>query len=141
MILRFMTRVSDVPSRSAAEKDALITTLLARVEALVSRVTALESEVVELRAENAGLRAKLRLPPKTPSNSSTPPSQGHKANGDGANGDGANGDGKAKPKGEVHAGVHRPLHSNPTRRREMLAERCGHCHADAVIGVFQEAVH
>ena len=130
-----MTQVSDIPSLSAAEKDALITTLLARVEALVSRVTALESEVVELRAENAALRAKLRLPPKTPSNSSTPPSQGHKANGDGANGDG-----KAKPKGKVHAGAHRPLHPNPTRRREMLAERCGHCHAD-VSGVFQEAVH
>jgi transposase len=130
-----MPQVSDIPSLSAAEKDALITTLLARVEALVSRVTALESEVVELRAENAALRAKLRLPPKTPSNSSTPPSQGHKANGDGANGDG-----KAKPKGKVHAGAHRPLHPNPTRRREMLAERCGHCHAD-VSGVFQEAVH
>ena len=76
MILRFMTQVSDTPFLSAAEKDALITTLLARV-------TALESEVVELRAENAALRAKLRLPPKTPSKSSTPPSQGHKANGDG----------------------------------------------------------
>ena len=125
-----MTQVSDIPSLSAAEKDALITTLLARVAALVSRVTALGSEVVELRAENAALRAKLRLPPKTSSNSSTPPSQGHKANGDG----------KAKPKGKVHAGAHRPLHPNPTRRREMLAERCGHCHAD-VSGVFQEAVH
>ena len=66
MILRFMAQVSDIPSLSAAEKDALITTLLARVEALVARVTALESEVVELRAENAALRAKLRLPPKTP---------------------------------------------------------------------------
>ena len=94
MILRFMTQVSDIPSLSAAEKDALITTLLARVAALVSRVTALGSEVFELRAENAALRAKLRLPPKTSSNSSTPPSQGHKANGDG----------KAKPKGKVHAG-------------------------------------
>lgn len=118
-----MTQVSDIPSLSAAEKDALITTLLARVAAL-------GSEVVELRAENAALRAKLRLPPKTSSNSSTPPSQGHKANDDG----------KAKPKGKVHAGAHRPLHPNPTRRREMLAKRCGHCHAD-VSGVFQEAVH
>jgi hypothetical protein len=69
-----MTQVSDIPSLSVAEKDALITTLLARVAALDSRVTALESEFVELRAENAALRAKLRLPPKTSSNSSTPPS-------------------------------------------------------------------
>ena len=111
MILRFMTQVSDIPSLSVAEKDALITTLLARVEALASRVTVLEREVVELRAENAARRAKLRLPPKTPSNSSKPPSQVHKANGDG----------KAKPKGKVHAGAHRPLHPNPTRRRERLA--------------------
>lgn len=118
-----MTQVSDIPSLSTAEKDALIATLL-------GRVTALESEVVELWAENAALRAKLRLPSKTSSNSSTPPSQGHKANGDG----------KAKPKGKVHAGAHRPLHTNPTRRRELLAERCGHCHAD-VSGVVQEAVH
>lgn len=33
-----------------------------------------------------------------------------------------------------------PLHPNPTRRRDMLAERCGHCQAD-VSGVSQEAVH
>lgn len=62
MILRFMPQVPDIPSLSAAEKDALITTLLARVEALASRGTALEREVVELRAENAALRVKLRLP-------------------------------------------------------------------------------
>jgi hypothetical protein len=35
-----------------------------------------------LEAENAALRAKLKLPPKTPVNSSTPPSQGHKAKGE-----------------------------------------------------------
>src|ERR1035437_10269904 len=118
-----MTPAPDIPSLSAAEKDTLIATLLARIDDLVVRVTALE-------AENAALRTKLKLPPKTPSNSSTPPSQGHKANGDG----------KAKPKSKVHAGAHRPLHPNPTRRRDMLAERCGHCQAD-VSGISQEAVH
>jgi hypothetical protein len=30
-----------------------------------------------VEAENAALREKLNLPPKTPDNSSTPPSQGH----------------------------------------------------------------
>ena len=118
-----MTPAPDIPSLSAAEKDTLIATLLARIDDLVVRVTALE-------AENAALRTKLKLPPKTPSNSSTPPSQGHKANGAG----------KAKPKSKVHAGAHRPLHPNPTRRRDMLAERCSHCQAD-VSGVSQEAVH
>jgi transposase len=111
----------DLASLSSAEKDALILTLLARVEALLARVAALE-------AENAALRARLDLPPKTPDNSSTPPAQGHKAN--------------AQPgrrsKGKTHPGAHRPLHPNPTRRREVMAAQCPHCRAD-VSGVGQVA--
>lgn len=118
-----MRLVPDVPPLSAAEKDALITTLLARVDELTVRVAALE-------VENATLRDKLKLPSKTPDNSSMPPSQGHKASGGG----------EAKPKGRVHAGAHRPLHPDPTRRRDVPAERCGHCQAD-VRGVCQMAVH
>jgi len=56
----------------SCEKDALITTLLAQVDALMARVTALETE-------NAALREKLEVPPKTPDNSGTPPSQGRMA--------------------------------------------------------------
>src|ERR1019366_6714012 len=118
-----MTPAPDFQCLSASEKDDLIVTLLARLEVL-------EASNTELQADNAALREKLKLPPKTPRNSSTPPSRGHKVSGDG----------KAKPKGKVHAGAHRPLHPNPTRRRDMLAERCGHCQAD-VSGVSQEAVH
>lgn len=118
-----MTPAADLSSLSSSEKDALITALLARIDALVARVTALE-------AENAALREQLNRPPKTPSNSSTPPSLGHKASGDG----------KAKPKGKAHAGAHRPLHPKPTRRRAVLAERCGHCQAD-VSAVQQAPVH
>jgi transposase len=118
-----MTPPPDISSLSAAEKDALIGALLARVDALLSEVTA-------LTAENVALRERQNLPRKTPDNSSTPPSHGHKGSGDG----------KAKPKGKVHAGAHRPLHPDPTRRRDVLAERCGHCQAD-VSGVRQEAVH
>src|SRR5512139_2563190 len=112
----------DLTMLSSSEKDALITALLARVNALAERVAALE-------AENAALQEKLKEPPKTPNNSSTPPSQGWKANGEG----------KAKPKGKPHAGAHRPLHPNPTQRRDVLAEHCSHCHAD-VTGVPQVAV-
>jgi transposase len=108
-----MTPAPDISSLSSPEKDALIQTLLVRVEALI--------------AENAALREQLNRPPKTPSNSSTPPSQGHKASGDG----------KAKPKGKVHAGAHRPLHPKPTQRRDVLAERCDHCQAD--VGAVQQA--
>ena len=84
-----------------SEKDALINALLAQVQAQAEQIAVLTARVAELEA-------KLNLPPKNPANSSTPPSQGHKANGEG----------KAKPKGKVHAGAHRPLHPNPTRRRE-----------------------
>lgn len=114
-----MQPLPDLASLSPAEKDALILTLLARAEELMARVAGLE-------AENAALRAKLDLPPKTPDNSSTPPAQGHKAS--------------AQPsrrgKGKAHPGAHRPLHPNPTRRREVVAAQCPHCRAD-VSGVGQ----
>lgn len=112
----------DLSTLSSSEKDALIGTLLTRVDALIAEGAALE-------AENARLRERLQRPPKTPENSSRPPSQGHKSNHETA----------AKPKAKAHAGAHRPLHPNPTRRREVLAEWCGHCHAD-VLGVAQEAI-
>jgi transposase len=111
-----MTPPPDFSSLSSAEKDALIGTLLARIDALI--------------AENAALRERLNLPPKTPENSSTPPSQGHKASGES----------ETKPKAKTHAGSHRPLHPNPTQRRDVLADRCEHCRAD-VSAVPQVAVH
>ena len=106
---------------SSFEKDTLISTLAAQVDALVARVAALETE-------NAALREKLKAPPKTPDNSGTPPSQGRKANGDG----------KPGPKVRVHAGAHRPLHPNPTRYEAVRAEHCPHCQAD--LGDVAQAV-
>jgi transposase len=111
-----MTPPPDFSSLSSAEKDALIGTLLARIDVLI--------------AENAALRERLNLPPKTPENSSTPPSRGHKASGES----------ETKPKAKTHAGSHRPLHPNPTQRRDVLADRCEHCRAD-VSAVPQVAVH
>ena len=43
---------------------------------LTARLSRLEADNGALRAENAALREKLKLPTKTPDNSSTPPSQG-----------------------------------------------------------------
>jgi transposase len=117
-----MTPPPDLSALSSSEKDALLTALLARVEALMARVAALE-------AENAALRENLSLPPKTPDNSSTPPSQGMKANGETT----------AKPKGQPHAGAHRPRHPKPTTRRDVLADHCPHGRTD-VTGVVQVAV-
>jgi transposase len=108
---------------SAQEKDALIAQLLARLEAL-------ERENATLKAENAALREKLKLPPKTPDNSSTPPAAGHKSNGETTR----------RPKGKAHAGAHRALHPNPTRHRDVPASHCQHCRAD-VSGVAQRPAH
>src|SRR5450759_1338852 len=106
----------DFSSLSSAEKDALIRTLLAQIDVLTKRVAALEAE--------------LGKPSKTPDNSSVPPSQGHKASGES----------EPKPKAKPHAGCHRPLHPNPARRRDVLADRCEHCRAD-VSAVAQAAFH
>ena len=125
-----MRLMPDVLLLSAAEKDVLIATLVARVDELVVRVATLEAQRAELHSEIATLRDQLKLPLKTPNNSSTPSSQGHKASGSA----------KPKPKGNVHAGAHRPLHPDPTRRRDVPAERCGLCQAD-VRGVCQMPVH
>ncbi len=61
-----MTPLPDLSSLSHDEKDALIRALWAQVQALTARVAELE--------------AKLGAPPKTPDNSSVPPSQGKKPN-------------------------------------------------------------
>ena len=125
-----MSPPPDISALTSAEKDALIATLLARLEAMDARIEALMAENAVLRARVADLEAKLGLPPKTPDNSSLPPSQGHKASGETS----------SKPKGRSHAGAHRPLHPNPTRKRDVMATQCLHCAAD-VSGVAQTALH
>ncbi|HME84894.1 MAG TPA: hypothetical protein VKG91_10195 [Roseiarcus sp.] len=55
----------DLSLLSHEQKDALVTALMAQIAALTARVAELE--------------AKLGLPPKTPDNSSLPPSKGQKA--------------------------------------------------------------
>lgn len=109
-----MTQPSDLQ-----DKDALIAALMGRIEVLVAENAALASRVAELEV-------KLGLPPKTPDNSSVPPSKGQKPSGSSA----------AKGKARPHAGTHRPLHPNPTSKREVLATTCQGCGAD-VSGVAQ----
>ena len=70
-----MDRLPDLSSLSHDEKDALIHALWAQVQALTAQVGILTARVAELEA-------KLRLPPKTPDNSSLPPSWGKKPNRD-----------------------------------------------------------
>jgi transposase len=108
-----MTPPPDLSSFAPSDKDAQIVALLARIDALMAENAALRARVSELEA-------RLGLPPKTPDNSSTPPSLGRKASDDAA----------IKPKGKPHAGAHRPLHPNPTSRRDLFASCCQHCGAD-----------
>ena len=60
-----MTQLPDLSRLSHDEKDALILALWAQVQLLTARVAELE--------------AKLGVPPKTPDNSSVPPSKGAQA--------------------------------------------------------------
>ena len=110
-----MSAGPDLSLLSHEQKDALIHTLVAQVAALTARVAELE--------------AKLGLPPKTPDNSSVPPSKGQKASEPS----------KPRPKANPHAGAHRPLHPNPTRERIVSADVCQDCGAD-VSNVAQSAV-
>jgi transposase len=110
-----MSAGPDLSLLSHEQKDALIHTLMAQVAALTARVAKLE--------------AKLGLPPKTPDNSSVPPSKGQKASEPS----------KPRSKANPHAGAHRPLHPNPTRERIVSARVCRDCGAD-VSNVAQSAV-
>src|SRR5882757_8373210 len=95
--------------------------LIGVAEAQAEAIERLSAEGAALRAELAELRAKLDRPPKTPDNSSIPPSRGQKT---------ATEYVKSLGKKKPHPGAHRPLHPNPTHRRDVLAQACGHCGAD-----------
>jgi transposase len=110
-----VTARPDLASLTSAEKDALILTQAETIAAMTRQVEALVARIAELEAG-------LGLPPKTPDNSSTPPSKGQKPSAPAR----SEGDGKRKP----HAGAHRPLHPNPTTRRDVHAAACRHCGAD-----------
>ena len=103
----------DISGLSHAQKDALIADLMARLVALVRQNEALAARVAELEA-------KLDQPPKTPDNSSLPPSKGRKASEPV----------KPKPKANPHPGTHRLAHPNPTRKLPVFACRCQGCGAD-----------
>jgi len=104
------------------DKETLIRLVLVQVQT----ISALTRQIEFLTTRVSELEAKLGLPPKTPDNSSTPPSQGRKASVSAAE----------KPERKAHAGAHRPLHPNPAHKRDMIATACQHCGAD-VSGVAQ----
>jgi transposase len=93
--------------------DDLIALILAQADVIGRQTT--QIEVLTRRVE--GLEAKLGKPPKTPDNSSVPPSAGHKPN---------RAERRAAKK-QGHPGAFRALGENPDRIIEALAQACPHC--------------
>jgi transposase len=116
------------PRTSDSREDdlkPLVRSLLARIDELIAqgkakdgRIDALLAEIRSLNARIAELEAKLGAPPKTPTNSSLPPSSGQKTNVAAAPAAG-----KTRRKGRP--GVARELCANPDATRDIKAERCG----------------
>ncbi|MGH7096492.1 MAG: IS66 family transposase [Stellaceae bacterium] len=101
-------------------KDELIAPILAQAEVIAQQARQIEA----LTAQNAALarrveelEAKLGMPPKTPANSSLPPSQSHKPNRAERR--------AAKRKG--HPGAFRALAEHPDEVIETYAAACPHC--------------
>jgi transposase len=115
-----VTQLPDISRLSHDEKDALILALWAQVQLLTAGVAELE--------------AKLGVPPKTPDNSSVPPSQGKKPN-------------RAKKvkrsgprQGSLgRTGGGRALAANPDEVVTAKPVRCAHC--QAVLGEADQTLH
>lgn len=105
-----MTPPPDLDALSHAEKDTLILALFARLSEALERIGALEARIVELSR-----------PPKTPGNSSKPPSQGQKTNLPESSGE--------RPPRKSRPGVGRMLHPNPDRTIEARLTSCPECEA------------
>ena len=84
---------------------------------LIALILAQQEQIRQLMARVAELEAKLNLPPKTPSNSSLPPSKGQKANQPE----------KAKKLRKGRPGVTRKLAENPDCIRDEFAAVCLEC--------------
>ena len=97
-------------------KEDLIALVLAQVE----QIRAQAAQIATLTARVAELETRLGQPPKTPDNSSLPPSKGQKANrpppGAGP-----------KPKRRGRPGVARELAEHPDHVREVFADTCTGC--------------
>jgi transposase len=106
-----MTPPADLPGLNDTAKDALI---LAQAE----MIGLLREQIEGLTAQVEVLKAKLGAPPKTPDNSSMPPSKGQKEN---------RAERRAKGRRKGRPGVSRALAENPDEVVEALAGTCPHC--------------
>ena len=100
-------------SLRALDKEELITLVLAQAE----QIRVLTEQIAALQARVAALEARLNAPPKTPGNSSLPPSKGQKSNRPQ----------RAKGRRKGRPGVARALAEAPDQVRDFYAERCDGC--------------
>ena len=100
-----------------AEKDALIASLTARLALADQRIAAQDERIAALEAR---LNQQTR-PPKTPGNSSKPPSQGHKPE--------LAAPGTDRPQRKSRPGVGRTLHPHPDHTIDRRLVTCPKCEA------------
>jgi transposase len=112
-----VTPPADLNALSHAEKDALIAALFARLADAVERIAAQDARIAALEARIV----ELSRPPKTPGNSSKPPSQGQKTNLPESGGE--------RPPRQSRPGVGRTLHPNPDRTIDARLTACPKCEA------------
>src|SRR4030081_3102070 len=121
-------RKNDSPSSDDAH---LVAPLLARIDRLLAqiggrgeRMDELLAQVKALNARVAEFEAKRGGPPKTPDNSSLPPSRGQKANAEPP---------AVKRRRKGRPGVARKLADKPDATQHFYAEHCacGHIHGEA----------
>jgi transposase len=106
-----------IDSLNADSLKGLVLFLLAKIDDVVEQNKTLLVRIDELLARIAELEGRAGKPPKTPTNSSLPPSRGQKAN---------VADASTTKKGRKgHPGVARELCANPDVTRDIYAERCG----------------
>ena len=109
---------------SHPEKDPLIAALTARLVLADQRIAVQAAHIAAQDARIAALEVRLNQltrPPKTPSNSSRPPSQGQKQDLPASAMD--------RPPRKSRPGVGRTLHPNPDRTIERLLTTCPKCQA------------
>jgi len=112
-----VTPPPDFSKLSHAEKDTLILALFAQVAAAQERIIAQDARIAALEAR----LDELTRPPKTPDNSSKPPSQGQKQD--------CPAPGEDRPLRKSRPGVGRALHPNPDRVIDQRLAICPKCEA------------
>ena len=109
LVLSLLAKIDDLfeQNKNLSEQN---NSLQARIDELLKQISALLARIAELESRSG-------KPPKTPTNSSLPPSSGQKANV-------ADKSGRKKKCRRGRPGVARELCPNPDVTRDILAERC-----------------